>query len=65
MKLAGLQDGYGDSGLKYRDCEIPKFFRSSPKAAICAHYGLVHLVLLLVVDEAEQLKALLHVLGLK
>jgi hypothetical protein len=42
-----------------------KLFRSSPEAAIFAVYGLVHLVLILAADEAEQVKAFLHVLGLR
>ncbi len=42
-----------------------KLFRSSPEAAVFAIYGLVHLVLLLVAAEAEQVKSLLHVLGVR
>jgi hypothetical protein len=42
-----------------------KLFRSSPEAAIFAVYGLVHLVLLLAAAEIEQVKSLLHALGLK
>jgi hypothetical protein len=42
-----------------------KLFRSSPEAAILAIYGLVHLVVLLVTAEAEPVKLLLHVLGLR
>lgn len=42
-----------------------KLFRSSPEAAIFAVYGLVHLVLLLAASEIEQVKSLLHALGLR
>ena len=42
-----------------------KLFRSSPEAAIFAVYGLVHLVLLLTAAEVEQVRSLLHVLGLR
>lgn len=42
-----------------------KLFRSSPEAAIFAIYGLVHLTLILAIDEAEQIKAFLHILGLR
>ena len=42
-----------------------RLFRSSSEAAIFAVYGLVHLFVMLMADEAEQVKALLHVLGVK
>jgi hypothetical protein len=42
-----------------------KLFRSSPEAAILTVYGLVHLIVLLAASEVEQVKALLHSLGLK
>jgi len=42
-----------------------KLFRSSPEAAIFAVYGLVHLILLLAASEVEQVKSLLHSLGLR
>lgn len=42
-----------------------KLFRSSPEAAILAIYGMVHLVVLLATAEVEQVKSLLHVLGLR
>jgi len=42
-----------------------KLFRSSPEAAILAVYGVVHLVLLLLASEVEQVKSLLRVLGVK
>jgi hypothetical protein len=42
-----------------------KLFRSSPEAAIFAVYGLVHLVLLLAAAEVEQVKSLIHALGLR
>jgi hypothetical protein len=42
-----------------------KLFRSSPEAAIFAVYGMVHLVLLLTAAEVEQVKTLLHSLGVR
>jgi hypothetical protein len=42
-----------------------KLFRSTPEAAICAVYGLVHLAVLLAASEVEQVKLLLHALGVK
>jgi hypothetical protein len=42
-----------------------KLFRSTPEAAICAVYGMVHLVVLLIASEVEQVKSLLHALGLR
>jgi len=42
-----------------------RLFRTSPEAAIFAVYGLVHLVLLLAAAEVEQVKSLLHALGVK
>ena len=42
-----------------------KLFRSSPEAAVFAVYGLVHLTLILAIDEAGQVKAFLHILGLR
>jgi hypothetical protein len=42
-----------------------KLFCSSPEAAIFAVYGLIHLVLLLAAAEVEQVKSLLHALGVR
>jgi hypothetical protein len=42
-----------------------KLFRSSPEAAILAVYGMIHLITLLAAAEVEQVKSLLHVLGLR
>ncbi len=42
-----------------------KLFRSSPEAAIFAIYGLVHLVVILTAAEVEQIKSLLHALGVR
>jgi hypothetical protein len=42
-----------------------KLFRSSPEAAIFAVYGMIHLILLLAAAEVEQVKSLLHVLGVR
>lgn len=42
-----------------------KLFRTSPEAAIFAVYGMIHLVLLLAEAEVEQVKSLLHVLGVR
>jgi hypothetical protein len=36
-----------------------------PEAAIFAVYGMIHLILLLATAEVEQVKSLLHVLGLR
>jgi len=44
---------------------MQKALRSSPEAAIFAIYWLVHLVLLLTAAEFEQVKSLLHALGVK
>jgi hypothetical protein len=53
------------SGSRTMIPRYKKLFRSSPEAAIFAVYGLVHLVLILAADEAEQIKAFLHILGLR
>jgi hypothetical protein len=42
-----------------------KLFHTSPEAAVFAVYGLVHLMLLLIAAEVEQVKALLHALGVR
>jgi hypothetical protein len=42
-----------------------RLFRSSPEAAVFAIYGFVHLVVLLAAAEVEQVKSLLHALGIK
>jgi hypothetical protein len=42
-----------------------RLFRSSPEAAILAVYGMIHLILLLAAAEVEQVKSLLHALGLR
>ena len=42
-----------------------KLFRTSPEAAIFAVYAFVHLVLLLVTSEVEQVRSLIHLVGLK
>jgi hypothetical protein len=42
-----------------------RLFRSSPEAAIFAVYGMIHLILLLAAAEVEQVKSLLHTLGVK
>jgi len=42
-----------------------KLFRSSPEAAILAVYGMIHLITLLAAAEVEQVRSLLHVLGIR
>jgi len=42
-----------------------KLLRSSPEAVIFAVYGMIHLILLLAAAEVEQVKSLLHALGLR
>jgi hypothetical protein len=42
-----------------------KLLRSSPEAAVFAVYGMIHLILLLAAAEVEQVKLLLHALGLR
>ena len=42
-----------------------KLLRSSPEAAIFAVYGMIHLILLLGAAEVEQVKSLLHAMGLR
>jgi hypothetical protein len=39
-----------------------RLFHAAPEAAIVAVYGLVHLVLVLAADEAQQVKAFLNLL---
>ena len=42
-----------------------KLFRSSPETAIFAVYGMIHLILLLAAAEVEEVKSLLHALGMR
>jgi hypothetical protein len=51
--------------VKGDDREIQEALQLLPEAAVFAIYGLVHLVLLLTAAEVEQVKLLLHALGVR
>ncbi len=57
--------GLGEKRERDLIARYKKLFRSSPEAAIFAVYGMIHLIVLLVTAEVEQMKSLLHALGLR
>jgi hypothetical protein len=57
--------GLGEKRERDLIARYKKLFRSSPEAAILAVYGMIHLITLLAAAEVDQVKSLLHAVGLR